>query len=99
MILKRRIKLQGPGWSDPITVEDVQLRSLSPHGIHGARQIEVSNIDKSSGKTDFYRTMAVGSELIYSNSLVFQGFVLQDEQDWNYQYHIEEWTLDYGESS
>lgn len=98
MILTRRAKSKGVGWLDSPPVEDVQLRSLDTHGIHGGQQIEVYRTNEDENDS-FRMTMAVASTLIYGNGIIFKGFVPEDEQNWDYQYHVEEWTLKYGESS
>lgn len=92
MILERRTKLYAADWSDLDTTRGVYLRSLDSHGVHGAKQIEVY-------KADFSLTMAVGSSLYSAAFMTFKGFVPDDEANWDYRYHIEEWILQYGESS
>lgn len=90
MILERKIKYSGANWSEITRVRDLDLRSLDAHGVHGGRQIEVY-------KDAFNRTMAVGSEYIMGNGIIFKGFVPDKEGNWDYEYHIEEWYVRFEE--
>lgn len=92
MILERRTKLKGADWGHLVMTRGVHMRSLDVHGVHGAKQIEIY-------KDDLRLTMAVGSTHYSDTFMIFKGFVPDDEQNWDYSYHVEEWILQFGESS